>query len=153
MDKHSPETPRTRRVADRIAQVLAEILRRHTEDPRLRQLTVTGARVSRDLGAARVWVTGGFAPADEPKVLAGLAHATPRFRSMLAPELGLRIVPTLTFVIDHSSASGARIEMLLRDIALEREAAEAAPEAPGGETSGAGETTPEPGDTTPTREE
>ena len=150
MDRSSPETPRTRRVADRIVQVLAEIFARHTEDPRLRQLTVTGARVSRDLGSARVWVTGGFAPADEPKVLAGLAHATPRFRSMLAPELGLRIVPTLNFVIDHTSASGARIEELLRDIALEREAAEAAPAEPAPD---AGASPPDGGDTTPTREE
>src|SRR5262245_17261116 len=115
MDRESPETPRTRRVADRIVQVLAEVLERRTEDPRLRGLTVTGARVSRDLGTARVWITGGFEKADEPKVLAGLAHATPRFRSILAPELGLRIVPTLHFVIDQSLASGARIEELLRD--------------------------------------
>ena len=150
MDKNSIETPRTRRVADRIAQVLAEILGRHTEDPRLRQLTVTGARISRDLGSARVWVTGGFAPADEPKVLAGRAHATPRFRSMLAPVLGLRIVPTLSFIIDHSSASGARIEELLRDIALEREAAESAPAEPAPDS---GDTAPDSGDTTTTSEE
>lgn len=122
------ETPRTRRVADRIAQVLAGILREKTEDPRLRQITVTGARISRDLGSARVWVTGGFSEAEEPKVLAGLAHATPRFRSLLAPELGLRIVPTLTFVIDHSSASGARIEELLRDIQAEATERKAPPD-------------------------
>jgi len=143
MDRSSPETPRTRRVADRIVQVLAEIFARHTEDPRLRQLTVTGARVSRDLGSARVWVTGGFAPADEPKVMAGLSHATPRFRAMLAPELGLRIVPTLSFVIDHTAASGARIEELLRDLAEERKAA-SEPPVPDSEPDS---------DTTPTREE
>jgi ribosome-binding factor A len=117
-----PETPRTRRVADRVVEVLAEVFERRTEDPRLRQITVTGARVSRDLGMARVWITGGFPPADEPKVLAALKHATPRLRSLLAPELRLRIVPDLTFVIDHSSESGARIEELLRDIHAERAA-------------------------------
>lgn len=144
MDRESPETPRTRRVADRIVQVLAEVLEKRTEDPRLRGLTVTGARVSRDLGTARVWITGSFAPADEPKVLQGLAHATPRFRSILAPELMLRIVPTLHFVIDHSLASGARIEELLRDLAKERDAAPPTePEA----DAGAGDST------TPTRED
>lgn len=115
-----PETPRTRRVADRVVEVLAEVFERRTEDPRLRGITVTGARVSRDLGMARVWITGGFAAADEPKVLAALKHATPRLRSLLAPELRLRIVPDLTFVIDHSAESGARIEELLRDIHAER---------------------------------
>jgi ribosome-binding factor A len=125
---HEQETPRTRRVAERIVEVLAEVLERRTEDPRLRQITVTGARVTRDLGAARVWVTGGFAPADEEKVLAALRHATPRFRSLLAPELRLRLVPTLTFVIDHSSETGARIEQILRGLEDERRgAADAAP--------------------------
>jgi ribosome-binding factor A len=113
---HDSETPRTRRVADRIVEVLAEVFERRTEDPRLRQITVTGARVTRDLGAARVWVTGGFTPAEEPNVLAALRHATPRFRAILAPELRLRVVPTLTFVIDHSADAGARIEELLRGL-------------------------------------
>lgn len=130
------ESPRTRRVADRIVQVLAEIFERHTEDPRLRQITVTGAKVARDLGTARVWITGGFAPADEPKVLSALAHATPRFRAMLAPQLGLRIVPTLHFVIDHSSATGARIEDLLREIRVE----EAGRAPSGGSDAGKAET-------------
>ncbi len=117
---HGAETPRTRRVADRIVQVLAEVLDRHTEDPRLRAITVTGARVSRDLGVARIWVTGRFGAAEEPGVLAALEHATPRFRSLLAPQLRLRIVPQLTFVIDRSSETGARIEELLRGIREER---------------------------------
>ena len=146
------ETPRTRRVADRIVQVLAEIFERHTEDPRLRQITVTGARVARDLGTARVWITGGFAPTDEPKILSALAHATPRFRAMLAPQLGLRVVPALHFVIDHSSAAGARIEELLRDI-RDEQAERAAPHpdsAPGDPESGPDEANP---GSTPTREE
>lgn len=153
MDRESPETPRTRRVADRIVQVLAEILERRTEDPRLRGLTVTGARVTRDLGAARVWITGGFAPADERAVLGGLEHATPRFRAILAPELGLRVVPTLTFVIDHSAASGARIEELLRDIAREREAPAPPPgaDSDADARSGAGDDAGD--ESTPTRED
>ncbi len=154
------ETPRTRRVADRIVQVLAEIFARHTEDPRLRTVSVTGAKVARDLGTARVWITGGFAPADEPKVLTALAHATPRLRTMLAPQLGLRIVPSLHFVIDHSSAAGARIEELLHDIRVEEAERAAAGEAAAGDSAdpGAGEpdaTDPMPDsnpDSTPTSE-
>ena len=110
------ESPRTRRVADRIAVELAEILATRAEDPRLRSINVTGARVSRDLSSARVWVSGTVPAQDEPGVLKALAHATPYFRSLLAPRLGLRIVPELHFVIDRSSESGARIERLLRDL-------------------------------------
>jgi len=110
------ESPRTRRVADRIAVELAEILTSKTEDPRLRALSVTGAKVSRDLSAARVWVSGGFPEAEERAVLQALQHATPFFRSLLAPRLGLRIVPSLQFAVDRSIEMGARIERLLRDL-------------------------------------
>jgi ribosome-binding factor A len=110
------ESPRTRRVADRIVEELAECLASKTEDPRLRTLTVTGARVSRDLSAARVWVSGTIKAEEEPSVLKALAHATPFLRSYLAPRLGLRIVPTLAFQIDKSIETGTRIEQLLRDL-------------------------------------
>jgi ribosome-binding factor A len=95
---------------------LAEILATKAEDPRLRALNVTGARISRDLSAARIWVSGPIPAPDEPAVLKALAHATPYLRTLLAPRLGLRIVPNLQFLIDHSSESGARIEKLLREL-------------------------------------
>jgi len=110
------ESPRTRRVAERIMVELAEILATKAEDPRLRALNVTGARISRDLSAARIWVGGAIPAPDEPAVLKALAHATPYLRTLLAPRLGLRIVPNLQFLIDHSSESGARIEKLLREL-------------------------------------
>lgn len=111
-----PESPRTRRVADRIAVELAEILSTKVEDSRLRVLSVTGARVSRDLSSARVWVSGAVPAPDEPSILKALARATPFFRTLLAPRLGLRIVPSLQFAIDHSIEAGARIERLLREL-------------------------------------
>jgi ribosome-binding factor A len=110
------QSPRTRRVADRIQIELAEILAKETEDPRLRALTITSVRISRDLSSARVWVSGAMKPPDEPPVLAALEHAAPFFRTLLAPRLGLRIVPTLRFEIDRTMEAGARIEELLREI-------------------------------------
>ena len=110
------ESPRTRRVAERIQIELAEILTKETEDPRLRALTVTAARVSRDLSSARVWVSGRLNPEEETQILAALEHAAPFFRTLLAPRLGLRVVPTLRFEIDRTIEAGARIEELLREI-------------------------------------
>ena len=110
------ESPRTRRVAERIQIEMAEILTKETEDPRLRALTVTAARVSRDLTSARVWVSGRMTPEEETTVLAALEHAAPFFRTLLAPRLSLRVVPTLRFEIDRTIEAGARIEELLREI-------------------------------------
>ncbi len=110
------QSPRTRRVADRIQVELGEILNTKTEDPRLRLLTVTGAEVTRDLSVAKVWVSGRFPPEDEPQMLQALERAAPYFRSLLAPRLKLRIVPALHFEVDHSIEAGARIDQLLREI-------------------------------------
>ena len=110
------ESPRTRRVAERIQMEMAQILSRETEDPRLRALTVTAAKVTRDLSSARVWVSARLNAGEEAPILAALEHAAPFFRTLLAPRLGLRIVPTLRFEFDHTIEAGARIEELLREI-------------------------------------
>lgn len=111
------QSPRTRRVADRIQVELGEILAARTENPRLRTLTVTGAEVSRDLSVAKVWVASGtLRKEDEAHTLHELEKAAPYFRSLLAPRLKLRIVPHIQFLIDHSIEAGARIEQLLREI-------------------------------------
>jgi ribosome-binding factor A len=111
-----PESPRTRRVADRIQVEIAELLQREVRDPRLSSLTVTGVAVSRDLGSAKVWVTGRIAEENEADLLGALDHAVPYLRTLLAPRLGLRTVPTLHFVIDRSLETGDRIERLLREL-------------------------------------
>ncbi|MGH7681297.1 MAG: ribosome-binding factor A, partial [Candidatus Eiseniibacteriota bacterium] len=69
-----------------------------------------------DLSSARVWVSGAMPESEEPAVLKALAHATPYFRTLLAPRLKLRIVPTLQFLFDHTTEAGARIERLLREL-------------------------------------
>ncbi|HXF58714.1 MAG TPA: 30S ribosome-binding factor RbfA [Candidatus Saccharimonadales bacterium] len=111
------QSPRTRRVSDRIQVELGEILTLRTEDPRLRTLTVSGVEISRDLSIAKVWVSGGtLSREEEPHVLQALERAAPYFRSLLAPRLKLRIVPHLHFQVDHSIEAGARIDQLLREI-------------------------------------
>ncbi len=110
------QSPRARRVADRIQLELAEIFTTKTEDPRLRVLSVMAVKVSRDLGSARIYIAGPTSPAEEPAVMRALTHATPYFRSLLAPRLGLRIVPELRFEFDRSTETGNRIEQLLREL-------------------------------------
>ena len=110
------ETPRPRRVADRIQMEIAEILRSRARDPRFVALTVTGAAISRDLTNAQIWVAGQFSAKEEASVLEALAHATPYLRTLLAPRLQLRTVPQLHFRFDTSLETGARIEQILRDL-------------------------------------
>lgn len=95
---------------------IAEMLQREVRDPRLSPLTVTGVAVTRDLSSARVWVSGRIPEGGDGEILGALARATPYLRTLLAPRLGLRIVPTLQFQIDRSLETGDRIERLLREI-------------------------------------
>jgi ribosome-binding factor A len=113
--------PRTRRVGERIQVELAEILTMKTEDPRLRVLSITGVTVTRDLSSARIFISGSISKEDEAAVKRALAHATPYFRSLLAPRLRLRIVPELHFEFDRAIETGNRIEQLLRELREKRD--------------------------------
>ena len=48
---------RARKLADRIAQIVAEMLERRVKDPRLGFVTVTEARITGDLREATVYYT------------------------------------------------------------------------------------------------
>jgi ribosome-binding factor A len=48
---------RTRRLAERIAKIVAELLERRIKDPRLGFVTVTEARLTNDLREAKVFYT------------------------------------------------------------------------------------------------
>ena len=48
---------RARKLADRIAQIVAEMLERRVKDPRLGFVTVTDARITNDLREATVYYT------------------------------------------------------------------------------------------------
>ena len=51
------EDARTRRLAERIAKIVAELLERRIKDPRLGFVTVTEARLTGDLREAKVYYT------------------------------------------------------------------------------------------------
>ena len=51
------DAPRARKLADRISQIVAEMLERRIKDPRLGFVTVTEARLTNDLREATVFYT------------------------------------------------------------------------------------------------
>jgi ribosome-binding factor A len=111
---------RRERVAHDLRDRIAEIIERRTNDPRLRQLTITGVEVSPDFSSARVFYR---AQEDAQEVAAALDKASGFIRRRLAEGLALRRVPELRFLIDVSLERGARVEQVLREIAAETEAA------------------------------
>ncbi len=115
------ETERTRRVQERVQQVVARMLESRIKDPRLGFVTVTGVRVTGDLQNATVFYTVLGDDRERRETADALASATGLIRSEVGKQLGLRLTPTLAFSPDALPESQALLDEALR-IAAQRDA-------------------------------
>jgi len=111
---------RARKVAERIQEELADILKRNVADPRLAMITITDVDVDRELAYAHIYVVASGDDERMDDVLAGLEGAQGYLRSQLAARIQLRSFPQLRFRWDASHERGARIEELLDSLQEER---------------------------------
>ena len=107
------DAARTRRLAERIAKITAEMLERRIKDPRLGFVTVTEARLTNDLREATVFYTVYGSPEEQAETEAALKSATGIIRSEIGRLLGLRHTPSLEFVADALPESARHIEDLV----------------------------------------
>src|SRR6201992_2663374 len=138
------DAARPRRLGDRIAQIVAEMLETRIKDPRLGFVTVTEARLTNDLREATVFYTVFGSPGQRADSAAALPSATGVIRSEVGKQTGLRHTPSITFVADAVPDNVRHIEDLVdrarqadQDLARVREGAgpgegPAAPGAPSG---------------------
>lgn len=107
------EYSRNQRLGNEVLRTLSELLRFETKDPRLKNVSLTGVDLSRDLSVARVYF-GLLDPADKPEpAMEGLRGAAGFLRSKLGHALKIRHVPELRFQHDDSAAESARISSLI----------------------------------------
>ena len=107
------DSARARKLADRIAQIAAEMLERRIKDPRLGFVTVTEGRVTGDLREATVFYTVYGSDRDRADTAAALASATGVIRSEVGRQTGLRYTPSLAFVPDTVPDNVQHIEELV----------------------------------------
>lgn len=116
---------RARRLAKRIARIVATALEHEIKDPRLSWVTVTDARLTADLRDATVYYTVRGENLDAAPDMAGAAAALAAsngvLRGKVGAQLGVRHTPTLTFVADTVPEDARRIEELL-NVAQEADA-------------------------------
>ena len=105
--------PRVRKIADRIQVIVAEMLERRIKDPRLGFVTITDVRVTGDSQQASVFYTVLGAEEERASTAAALESAKGVIRSEVAKQLGMRIVPTLTFIPDALPESARELEEVL----------------------------------------
>ena len=104
---------RARKLADRIAQIVAEMLERRIKDPRLGFVTVTEARVTGDLREATVFYTVYVSDDHRPAPPVALPRATGVIRSEVGHQTGLKHTPSLTFVADTLPEGARHMEDLV----------------------------------------
>jgi ribosome-binding factor A len=115
------DAARTRRLAERIAVIVAELLERRIKDPRLGFATVTEVRLTGDWREATVYYTVLGSEEEQAETAAALRSATGVIRSEVGRLIGLRHTPSIEFVPDALPDSARRIDDL---VAAAREADE-----------------------------
>jgi len=105
-----------RRVNESVRAVVADALR-ELKDPRIGLVTVTGVRVSPDLGEAKVFVSVLGSAKKRRATLTGLESARGVLQARINDQLSLRRTPTLTFEYDDSVERGVRMTALIDELA------------------------------------
>src|SRR5689334_2701872 len=126
------DAARARKLADRIQQIVAEMLERRIKDPRLGFVTVTDTRITNDLRDATVYYTVYGSDGERAETAAALESAKGVIRSEVGRKTGVRHTPSITFVMDSLMENAAHIDDLLakaraRDAEVARAAQGAAP--------------------------
>ena len=103
---------RQARLADRIRVIVAERLEKGLRDPRLGFVTITDVRVTGDLQ---------HASKERTDSAAALQAATGLLRTEVGKGLGVRLTPSLEFILDGLPENAGHMADLLRE-ARERDA-------------------------------
>jgi ribosome-binding factor A len=110
------EYQRSDRVGDLLLEVIAELLSKEIRDPRIKFVTLTGARVSKDLRHAKIYFSLLAGREGSTEALAGLKSATGFIRAKAGKQLKLRFVPSIEFTYDETEDEARRIDALLQKI-------------------------------------
>lgn len=115
MDWEQPHFSRADRVGDQLQQELAIIIQREMKDPRVRFMTISGVRVSKDLMYADVYFTLMSDSSSESvqAVQRVLKKASGFLRSAVAKRMKLRAVPSLRFHYDDTTIKGRTLSDLI----------------------------------------
>ena len=114
--RYTSDFSRPQRLGAQLVELLAELLGRRVKDPRVHDVTVTGAEVTPDLRHARIYVSLLHGEEEWREVRLGLVAAAPFLRARLGKMMRVKRIPELDFRYDPSLEEGAHIETLLEEL-------------------------------------
>ena len=112
-EARSAQGGRQRKIESELQRVLAELIAREVKDPRIGNVTITGVRLSPDMGVAKVFYAPFVSSHPQEEVRSGLARAAGFLRGEAGRRLGLRHAPRLDFVFDDTTEKAARLTGLI----------------------------------------
>lgn len=118
----SSNSPRARKMADLIREVIAQRLQKGLRDPRMGYVTITDVQVTGDLQHASIFYTVLGDETERRDTAIALTAATGMLRTEVGKSITARLTPSLEFFPDGIPENAAAIETLLRE-ARERDAA------------------------------
>ncbi len=107
---------RPHRLAELIHRELGAIFRYESRDERFKDLTITGVRMTDDLGLAKVYFTAAGNQQAVQVLTSALNRAQGFFRSKLSERITLKYMPELRFYHDEHLVNADRIEQLFKEI-------------------------------------
>ncbi|WP_421868782.1 30S ribosome-binding factor RbfA [Motiliproteus sp.] len=116
------EFSRTQRIAEQLQRELAQLIQQEVKDPRLGLVTVSGAKVSRDLSYADIYVTvmGNEEAQAQAEVSVKILNRAAGFlRGRVAQAIKMRVVPQLRFHYDASVMRGNYMSSLIEQAVSE----------------------------------
>ena len=108
-------THKIAKINSEVTRSISQILFEEAKDEILKSLTITGAKVSKDLSYAKIYFTS---MVDMPKenLVKEVNEASSFIRTKLAQSLNLRHTPILEFVYDDSIEYANNIERIIDKI-------------------------------------
>ena len=107
------DSPRSRRMAGRIRQIVASYIESQIKDPRLGMVTVTDVKITGDLHDASVYYTVLGDEAERADSAAALEAAKGQIRSEVGRQTQVKFTPTVSFFLDELPQSAQHIDELL----------------------------------------
>jgi len=104
---------RTHRVGDQILREISNLLIRKVNDPRLKGVTITDVRMSKDLRHAYVYYSLFWEGQQKKQAHEGFESARGFIRREIGERLQLRYVPDIQFRYDESLDYGQKMERVL----------------------------------------
>jgi ribosome-binding factor A len=106
---------RIARASEAVREVVSTTILFELRDPRIKQVTVLGAEVAKDLRTAKVYVSVMGDAKQQALTMHGLESARGYIQAKIAERLDTRYTPVLRFVLDQGVKKSIEVSRQLRE--------------------------------------